>query len=178
MRRHLVRLSVALLTFIVGVTAATLWLERPRQPAADGEAINAVTAADTLPILYGPTHCTSGISESPEEKAVRLAEEFVARNGYTDLPPDRFEISYEGSEWAFDFDEMMRRRHDTLERKAYGIRYAAGAEGKGWMVAFRHTSRSGRDFVNAGRVVSMDEDFENLRVEHKTFSLGNVHKKF
>ena len=182
MRKHLAHLSVALLTFVVGVSAATLLLVRPWHSANDGtagETGNAAAAAEPLPIFFGPTHCTFRIPETPEEKAVRLAEEFVARNGYTDLPPDRGHVSYESVERETNLDETLKLRHDTLEGEAYGIRYGGKLDGPGRTIAFRYNSmRLGCLFNNIGRAVTMDKDFQNLRVEHKDFPLANVHKKF
>ena len=92
MRKLLVHFSVALLTFTLGVCATAVWLGSAEQVATDravDESRHGGVAADPPPVVYSPTACTFRIGEAPEEKAVRLAEEFVARNGYTELPPDR-----------------------------------------------------------------------------------------
>lgn len=172
------RIVVGLLTFAAGVILAAVWVSGPgpravgptpapaSAPLAGGIEAVPLQAADTPP------------AASPEEKAVRLAEEFVARNGYTDLLPDKENLSYETVEEAESLDEMLRFRHDTLERKAYGIRYASRMEGPGWTVVFRHSRRCGNTFDAAGRAVTMDENFESLLLEHKSFPLVNVQKKF
>jgi hypothetical protein len=67
-------------------------------------------------------------------EAIRLAEEFIARNGYTDLPvPDGTKLTLEPIEFASTREERLKFRHGTLEPKAAGAYPMAG----GWMVTFR-----------------------------------------
>jgi hypothetical protein len=72
-----------------------------------------------------------------EAEAIRLAEQFIAQNGYTDLPPDRSELAYETIEWESNVDEILRGRRDTLERKAYGLVRGRKGSAPGWTVVFR-----------------------------------------
>ena len=114
-----------------------------------------------------------------EAEAVRSAEEFIASNGYTDLPPiqDKTKLSFETIEWASNVDELLKLRHNTLERKAYGIQYN-GRMGKGrWIVAFRSKYPCKDCNTLWGRAVTMNKDGSNIRVEHKDFPLLNVQKK-
>ena len=186
MKSLALRLAVALVTFAVGVSLTLLAFKRPA-PRVVAQAVDTTLKTQVV----GVPGCDLSRSfggergETPEQKAVRLAEEFVARNGYTDLPPDRASLSYETIEWESDAEEMLRLRHDSLERKAYGIYYAGRGRGNGWTIVFRPSSRHGHGkmvldgkTVEWGRAVTMDKDFEHLRVEHKDFPLGNVHKKF
>ena len=174
MKRLTVRLIVAALTFIIGVGAASVWSHRRARPAEVAKHTNPGRAPDS-PAAAPAAERERQAEESPEAKAVRLAEEFIARNGYTDLPPSRDSLSYETVEWGPNDEEMLRQRRDTLGRKAYGIRYGGrlGAEG-GWTVVFRY--RKGGNVT--GRAVTMDKDFQNLLVEHKDFFLAKVDKKF
>ncbi len=185
MKTLAMRLAVALTTFVIGVWLTTLMFSRPTTTLV------AVGEAPKYELVEIHSDCGAGggsrgkREETPEEKAVRLAEEFVARNGYTDLPPDRDNLSYESIEWESNLDEMLKQRHDTLERKAYGIYYSGRMGQNGWTVVFRPTLyRCGNALLEAkrtgmwGRAVTMDENFENLRVEHKDFTLTNVHKRF
>jgi cell division protein FtsL len=59
-----------------------------------------------------------GLSET---EAVKLAERFIAQNGYTDLPPEKDKLANESFELAESLEEKLKMRRDTLERKAYGI---------------------------------------------------------
>ncbi len=130
------------------------------------------TASLCLRLSYSQTE------ESPEAKAVRLAEEFIAQNGYTDLPPVKEILSYETVEGARNVEEMLRLRHNSLERRAYGVMYRGrlGTKG-GWTVVFRNKQRFGNFYDEFGRAVTMDKDFKNLLVEHKMFALTNVNRK-
>lgn len=129
--------------------------------------------------------------EIPEEKAVRIAEEFIARNGYTHSLPDKDNLSYEAVEFYKNIDELLAFRRDTLEPKAYGILQSGRRRNeKGWTVVFRHSQRlikrdekerakfpSDIKLSKIGRVVTIDENFGNLLVEHKDFPLSNVEKR-
>jgi hypothetical protein len=71
----------------------------------------------------------------PRAEAIRLAERFVAENGYTDLPvdSDAAKLTLEPIEFASNTKERLEIRRDTLERKAAD----AYPMGDGWEVAFR-----------------------------------------
>jgi hypothetical protein len=178
MKSLTVRFVVAVLAFLVGVGAASVWPYRRARPAGVAEQ-QSVGRTPEPPAVAAAADGESQAEESPEAKAVRLAEEFIARNGYTDLPPDRDGLSYETVEWGPNDEETLRRRRDTLGRKAYGVRHGGrmGAKG-GWTVVFRAPARYGDDGVVWGRAVTMDKDFQNLRVEHKDFPLAKVDRKF
>lgn len=180
MKRLTVRLVVAVLTFLVGVGVASVFLYRRARPVEVAERPKTAANPDAGRAHESPAaEPERRAEESPEAKAVRLAEEFIARNGYTDLPPTRDSLSYETVEWGPNDEEMLRRRRDTLGRKAYGIRYGGrmGEKG-GWTVVFRAPARYGEEGVLTGRAVTMDKDFQNLRVEHKDFFLSKVDRKF
>ena len=177
------RLAVALVTFTAGVCLTSLTFRRhaPRAAAVTYTVTYMVDAppqvgCSKIPTPSGPAAGSKGKSyETPEEKAVRLAEEFVARNGYTDLPPDRANLTGESIEWSSDVDMLLRLRRDSLERRAYGVRPVGKVGRPGWTVVFRHKEHDAPD--NTGRAVTMDSDFRNLRVQHQDFFLAAVEKK-
>lgn len=172
------RLAVALTTFALGVSLAALVFSRPAPVAPSAAGGELKYEYIEIQSDCGPGGDSKGRrEETAEEKAVRLAEEFVARNGYTDLPPDRDNLSYESIEWASDNDKLLWARHDSLERKACGIRYNGRMGRSGWTVVFKHKRGNGTGSGKVGRAVTMDGDFENLRVEHKDFFLAGVEKK-
>ena len=133
-----------------------------------------------------------GDEESPEAKAVRLAEEFVVQNGYTDLPAEKDKIIRETVEFSGNLDELLKFRADTLERKAYGILHKGTGtkmRKEGWTVVFRlknvpdnyykylsqtRGKKLTKDNLPIGRAVTMDANFQNLSIEHKPFSLKNL----
>lgn len=130
-------------------------------------------------------------TESPEEKAVRIAEEFVKQNGYTDLPADKKNLSHETVEYYENIDELLEQRHNTLEPKAYGVLYRGRlGDEKGWTIVFRYSNKIINKLEKlpksslisnpklSGRAVTMNEQFENLLLEHKDFFLEKVSRKF
>ena len=130
-------------------------------------------------------------TESPEEKAVRIAEKFVKQNGYTDLPADKNNLSHETIEYYESIDELLKQRHNTLKPKAYGILYRGRlGDEKGWTIVFQYSDKiideleklpKSNPISNSkliGRAVTMNEKFENLLLEHKVIFLEKVSKKF
>lgn len=194
MKRFSIYIIVALAAFFTGISIAAIFAIRYSQSYSKTE--RAITVENqTPPETKAVSKTETPVEESPEAKAVRIAEEFVAQNGYTDLPADRNKITYETVEFAPDLDELLKMRANTLERKAYGILYKATGTKmgeKGWTVVFREKNVSddyyksisqaagkkitGEDYP-IGRAVTMDANFQNLLMEHKIFPLQNVDKK-
>ncbi len=194
MKRFSIYIIIALTTFFAGVIIAAVFTVRYVQSLDRTKSL--ITAENqTASASEIATRTESPFKESQEAKAVRVAEEFVARNGYTDLSADKSRITYETVEFDGSLDEILKMRADTLERKAYGILYKATGTKmgeKGWTVIFRAkgvsdnyyksvSQAAGRKITREnypiGRAVTMDANFENLLVEHKDFPLQNVDKK-
>lgn len=70
-----------------------------------------------------PTVLASQVSTPiTEDQAIQIAEKFVIDNGYTDLPPDSSRIRKElFDNLANGRDEVLKRRHNQLNKKAYCI---------------------------------------------------------
>ena len=111
-----------------------------------------------------------------ESEAVALAERFIAENGYTDLPPDRTKLSHETIESESNTDKMLEQRHDTLERRAYGVRSGRKGSGPGWTVVFRYKHPRDGQMRSNGRAVTMNLDGSKPRVEHVDFILRYAKK--
>lgn len=94
-----------------------------------------------------------GLSEA---EAVKLAERFIVQNGYTDLPPEKSKLVNESFELGASVEEMLKMRHDTLERKAYGISYRRKGGSPGWTVVFRYKHPSSQQKRISGRAVTMN----------------------
>lgn len=118
-------------------------------------------------------------TEKPEEKAIRFAEDFIKKNGYTNELADRENLSHETVEFSKNIDELLEKRFNSLEPKAYGVLSEGKGSKKGWTVVFRYNKEkvSNEDYENLGRAVIMDEKFEKLLVEHKDFILKYAEKK-
>lgn len=100
------------------------------------------------------------------EAAVRIAEKFVAENGYTNLPKSRVNrvLDSESLERSADREKLLADRFDTLMPSAIGAKRGRKNERTGWSVAFDFTAKFGAP--NLCRVVTMTLDGSNVRVEH------------
>jgi hypothetical protein len=121
-----------------------------------------------LAFFLALTVCSAAAAQPPlsEADAVAVAEQFVADNGYTDLPADLSKMKLEL------LDQLRKRslakiaaeRHGQLERNAWGV-LRGRANAPGWTVAFRYRS-TGRFLTlsaeiensDLGRAVTMDSD--------------------
>ena len=168
MKRISIGLIALFTTFIIGVSVVVVWTVRHNQ----------LEKTRVLQLKTSPEQPTTKTEteETPEAKAVRMAEEFIAQNGCTDLPPSRDKISYETIEWTDNVDELLEWRRNTLERKAYGIFYHKRLGG--WIVVFQYKKSQNGINDKTGRAVTMDKNFKSLRVEHQDFILDKVDKKF
>lgn len=110
-----------------------------------------------------------------EAQAVALAEKFIAQNGYTDLPPEKDKIVNESLELVPKVDEMLRRRHNSLKREAYGVSRGRKNGAPGWTVVFQVAGDDGKGRL--GRAVTMNSDGRKMRVEHVPFILRRVDKR-
>ncbi|GJJ05233.1 hypothetical protein RugamoR64_57710 [Duganella rhizosphaerae] len=98
--------------------------------------------------------------------AVKLAEVFVAENGYTDLPESDVKqaLDNESIEWTFARKELLKQRRNTLLPTAIGAKYSRKNGQAGWSVAFDYTSQRGNP--GSCRVVTMKSNGREIRIEH------------
>ncbi|MBI4851928.1 MAG: hypothetical protein HY819_09045 [Acidobacteria bacterium] len=109
-----------------------------------------------------------------EEKAISLAEEFIIKNGYTNLAPGK-EITPELLDKLVSPETVMKLRHNSLEPKAYGV-IRKRRSGEGWTIVFQRKPEKNFDPKN-GRGVSMNLEGKNLYMEPRDFLLSSVDKK-
>ena len=105
-----------------------------------------------------------------KEKAIKLAEQFIIDNGYTNLSADKSKINYELFESENNVDDILKKRHNTLQPKAFCI-----SERKDrWDVGFISV---GVDLVKldsmqrqadlSGRAVIVMKHRKEIRIAHK-----------
>ena len=113
-------------------------------------------------------------NETIDEKlAIKLAEEFIAVNGYTQAPADNNKVSRESLEVEYNIWKVLAARRNTLKPHAYGI-IKGRKDGKdGWTVVFECTNGD----KDRGRAVTMDANGANIRMEHVSIFLDAVEKK-
>jgi len=138
--------------------------------------MNLILPAVTILLLSLPVASYAPEKKLNEAEAIRLAEQFIAQNDYTDLPPDKSKLAYESIEWESNIDEMLRERRNTLEPNAYGV-VRERKNAPGWTVVFRYQHRATRQMRRNARAVTMNLDGSKMRVEHVDFILKYVDKK-
>ena len=182
MKKLSLKLTLAILTFFIGVGIVGLWYFNRTESMSD-EALADIVLNTKFVVKNPCDYPQPQNREIDAEEAVLLAECFVIQNGYTDLPPtaDKSKIVPE-SVWGFTDEEGMKMRHDTLERKAYSY-YRSELYGGSWVVMFRYKPRPdivkflGDRFNNTGRAVVMDFEGKDLRIRHTDFPLETPEAK-
>lgn len=101
------------------------------------------------------------------ETAVRCAEEFVARNGYTLVPPawGSAQLAEEAFETGQPWSQVLARRRGTLKPKAVGV--CVGASDRADMaytVAFPYSDNRVTALV---RVVTMNRTYGEMRMQQQ-----------
>ena len=142
-----------------------------RMPARSMEEPAAVAVAELDP-SGEPRRCGISLASgtTAEEHAVRCAEWFVSRNGYTLLrPADPARVAREPLDSALSVDALLARRRGTLDPRAVAVcRTPPDGTGFAFMVGFAY--RAEYPPPN-GRAVTMDSAFADLRMQHRGISL-------
>ena len=101
------------------------------------------------------------------ETAVRCAEEFIARNGYTLTPPvwGTAQLAEETFETGQPWGQILARRRGTLKPKAVGVCTAASDRADmAYTVAFPYSDKRVTALV---RIVTMSRTFGDMRVQQQ-----------
>lgn len=159
--------------FIFFLTVSLFFISSCKTEQIKSE-INSETAKNSINSSQIP-------SENNEAKAIRLAEEFVKRNGYTEVRAEKDKIAYESEEPSEDINKILQNRYKTLEPKAFGLSYHSKS-GDGWTVIFKYNEEylktvTEMDLSNRGRAVTMSKNFEEITMQHKDFFLEYAEKK-
>jgi hypothetical protein len=119
---------------------------------------------------------TSNTKVISEIEAISLAEEFVVKNGYTQIPAaEKSKLTPELYDKLITFEQVMKLRHNSLKPKAYGL-IKKRRTGQGWTVVFTRTPNKEFNPDN-GRGVSMNLDGTNILMEPVEFPLNAVDKQ-
>ena len=107
-------------------------------------------------------------------EAVRIAEQFVRENGYTNVrPKDPRRLVPESIEFSHDRRVWLKERHNTLKPRAVGYRKGARNDANGWTVGFELVSPLDKTRA-VGRGVTMNAKGRRVRVEHMGFFLSGL----
>ena len=122
-------------------------------------------------LVLGLTSALQANDQMTKEQAVKLAEQFIIDNGYTNFPADKSKLSYElFDQYENNVDSILKRRHNTLQPKAFCI-----SEDKDrWDVGFLSTGvdlskldSAQRQTNLSGRAVIVMKDGKEIRIAHK-----------
>jgi hypothetical protein len=128
---------------------------------------NVVLSSGSRPFIW-PYADLDGPPPINAMQAVKIAEEFVHDNGYTDyVPPDSSKLVSESIEWE-GREKWIADRHDTLRSRALGFMNEARNDPSGWTVGFEYVKPSDR---RHGRAVTLDTNGRKLRMQHVDFIL-------
>lgn len=108
-----------------------------------------------------------------QDEAIRLAEAFVKRNGYTAAPADtsEYKLTFE----LFDRYEkntaaVLNKRHNSLNPKAFCITYTDNQWNVGFLAATIHAEQLDSFEQNSnlpGRAVIVSDDGKEISMAHK-----------
>lgn len=125
----------------------------------------------TIVLVWGLTSAFRPNDQLTKEQAVKLAEQFIIDNGYTNLPADKSKLSYElFDQYENNVDSILKHRRNTLQAKAFCI-----SEDKDrWDVGFLSicVDLSKLDSIQrqtnlSGRAVIVMKDGTEIRIAHK-----------
>lgn len=123
-----------------------------------------------------------GTMEIKQFKAISVAEDFIARNGYTESPPsaDESEIVFESTDPS-DRVLALAGRSNTLEPKSYMA--MRRDQPSGWIVVFRYNAANIHlrsvvpnfdEYLKLyGRAVVMDLGGASIHIEHQDIALNS-----
>ena len=110
--------------------------------------------------------CAHAAESITMQAAVEIAEQFVAKNGYTNAPESDIKdvLDNESIERTADRRDRMKLRFNTILSKAIGAKKGRRNSSEGWSIAFDYTSENGSS--NNCRVVTMNSAGNDIRIEH------------
>jgi hypothetical protein len=132
-----------------------------------------------------PIGTASGTINTPEitaEQAVRIAEEFIRANGYTDYSPvDVSKLDADIKEVVTEEDktllkDLLAERRNTIKPRACGWKRGRRNDPKGWTVGFELVKTLNND-PSIGQAVEMDRHGADAWVEHMGFDLKSLPNK-
>ena len=117
--------------------------------------------------------------ELSQEQAIKLAEQFIRDNGYTTFPADTSKLSYELFDSRYKMDTILKRRHNTLQSKAFCI----AEDGERWDIGFlvadikiNELNSIQRQSDLPGRAVIVYKNWTEIRIAHKTPAFSKFKK--
>lgn len=111
-----------------------------------------------------------------EAEAVQKAEEFIAQQGYTNLPPIKDKSKWApDAVWGVPSQRVMDNRRNSLEPQAYGVARGKSNDLYAWIVVFRYNPNNPKnqmyfreypELEKAGHAVTMDAYGRKIQMRH------------
>lgn len=119
----------------------------------------------TYPLRDPPVDVSERNKKIGGLEAIKLAEQFIIEQGYTDAKPDQSYhlIVLEKSEFATDTTRILKDRFNSVKRKAIGVK----EHGNSWTVGFMLINEE----ENIGRGVTMDTLGRNIIMQKSSLRL-------
>lgn len=139
---------------MLGILLVVLWVGCERS-----EADAPIEAADTIMVDRQRCILPPHFSASADLVAVRCAEIYVVRNGYTDLAPVP-----DSSQWVGEFMDLgMDYRRRELERHASALCRFTGGDLPPVLVIFRRAPPA----PEGARAVALEADLSYMKIMHQ-----------
>lgn len=141
------RIYILLVTLLI-LSGCTLDSNKSKDKTLRFNKSNWPTA--TYPLRDPPVDVSDRKTKIGGVEAIKMAEQFIIEQGYTDAKPDQSYhlILMEAGESASDSTRILKDRLNTVKRKAIG----AKEHGNSWTVGFMYVNEE----ENIGRAVTMD----------------------
>lgn len=119
----------------------------------------------TYPLRDPPVDVSERTRKLGGLEAIKMAEQFVIEQGYSDAKPDQSYhlILLESGEFATDTTKILEDRLNSVKRKAIG----AKEHGNSWTVGFMLVNEE----ENIGRAVTMDTLGRNIIMQPRELRL-------
>lgn len=105
-----------------------------------------------------------------EQQAIVLAEKYIQENGYSNAKPNNSNLNFELFEDKKDTYEILKRRYNTLQAKAFCVSNSDG----NWVIGFLSTTvnlknlnKEKRNSDLSGRAIKVSSNGNLVEIAHK-----------
>ena len=133
-----------------------------------------------LALVWGLSSAFRANDLVTQEQAIKLAEQFIIENGYTNLPADKLKLSYElFDSYENNIDSILSIRHNTLLPKAFCISENPDRWNVGFLLTTVDLSKLDSAQLKSnlhGRAVIVMKDGNCIRIAHKNPAFSHFKK--
>jgi hypothetical protein len=119
-------------------------------------------------------------SDLTREQVIKLAEQFIIDNGYTNFPADKSKLSFElFDEYENNIDSVLKERQNNLQPKAFCISEDTDRWNVGFLTSGNNLSKLDtieRQTNLSGRAVIVMKNGNEISMAHKDPLFSNFKK--